>query len=101
MFYHSGANIYKYVDGNTFSLSKPFISIDVNPFMVYGAIRYDRNKDYIVLNGIAGYGAVSGVNYLLIYNATSGALVKKIQYGNDGTTVDFNHIYFPTLSVFH
>lgn len=101
VFYHSGTSIYKYVDGNAASLSQPFITIDMAPFMVYGAIRYDSNKNYIVLNGIAGYGAASGINYLLIYNATTGALVKNIKYGNDGSVVDFNHIYFPNLSVFH
>lgn len=101
VFYHSGTNIYKYVDGNIASLSQPFITIDIAPFMVYGAVRYDPNKDYIVVNGIQGYGAASGVNYLLLYHASTGALVKKIQYGNDGSVVDFNHIYFPGLAVFH
>lgn len=101
VFYHNGSKIYKYVDGNAASLSQPFITINVAPFMVYGAIRYDRNKDYIVVNGIAGYGAVAGVNYLLLYNASTGALVKNIKYGNDGSVVDFNHVYFPALSVFH
>ncbi|WP_114790234.1 DUF5074 domain-containing protein [Niabella yanshanensis] len=100
VFYHSGANIYKYVDGNAASLSQPFITIDIAPFMVYGSIRYDRNKDYIVVNGIQGYGGSSGVNYLLIYNASTGTLVKNIKYGNDGSVVDFNHIYFPGLAVF-
>lgn len=101
VFYHSGANIYKYVDGNATSLSQPFITIDIAPFMVYGAIRYDSNKDYLVVNGIQGYGGASGVNYLLIYNASTGALIKNIKYGNDGSVVDFNHIYFPGLAVFH
>ncbi len=101
VFYHSGASIYKYVDGNASSLSQPFITIDIAPFMVYGSIRYDRNKDYIVVNGIQGYGGAAGVNYLLIYNASTGALVKNIKYGNDGSVVDFNHIYFPGLAVFY
>lgn len=101
VFYTSGKNIYKYIDGNPSSASTPFITIDINPFMIYGAARYDRNKDYIVVNGIAGYGAASGANYLLIYNASTGTLVKKIQYGNDGSVVDFNHIYFPGLTVFY
>lgn len=100
VFYHSGSNIYKYTDGNASSLSQPFITIDIAPFMLYGAIRYDSNKDYIVVNGIQGYGAASGVNYLLIYNASTGALIKNIKYGNDGSVVDFNHIYFPGLAVF-
>lgn len=100
VFYHSGSNIYKYTDGNPSSLSQPFITIDVAPFLLYGAVRYDSNKDYIVVNGIEGYGAASGVNYLLIYNASTGALIKKIKYGNDGSVTDFNHIYFPGLPVF-
>ncbi|MNY54166.1 hypothetical protein D3C86_1900010 [compost metagenome] len=69
--------------------------------MVYGAIRYDKNKDYIVLNGIQGYGAASTVNFLLIYNASTGALVKKIKYGGDGVTTDFTKIFFPNVTVFH
>ncbi|KEQ28205.1 hypothetical protein N180_00790 [Pedobacter antarcticus 4BY] len=101
VFYHSGKSIYKYIDGNASTLAKPFITITEDPFMVYGAIRYDRNKDYIVVNGIQGYGAASTVNYLLIYNASTGALVKKIKYGGDGVTVDFSKIFFPDLTVFH
>ncbi len=101
VFYTSGKNIYKYIDGNVASVATPFITIDISPFMIYGAARYDRNKDYIVVNGIAGYGAASGISYLLIYNASTGALVKKIQYGNDGAVVDFNHIYFPNLTIFY
>ncbi|TKC05363.1 DUF5074 domain-containing protein [Pedobacter polaris] len=101
VFYHSGNLIYKYVDGNTASLTQPFITISETPFMVYGAIRYDKNKDYIVVNGIQGYGAASTVNYLLIYNASTGALVKKVKYGGDGVTIDFSKIYFPNLTVFH
>lgn len=101
VFYHSGKAIYKYIDGNASSLAQPFININENPFMVYGAIRYDRNKDYIVVNGIQGYGAASTVNYLLIYNAATGDLVKKIKYGGDGVTVDFSKIIFPDLAIFH
>ncbi|WP_316788935.1 DUF5074 domain-containing protein [Pedobacter frigoris] len=101
VFYHSGKSIYKYIDGNASSLAAPFINIDENPFMVYGAIRYDKNKDYIVVNGIQGYGAASTANFLLIYNASTGALVKKIKYGGDGVTTDFNKIYFPNLTVFN
>lgn len=100
VFFTSGKNIYKYIDGQPQSMAQPFITIDVNPFMIYGVARYDKNKDYIVVNGIAGYGAASGTNYLLIYNASTGALVKQIKYGNDGTVVDFNHIHFPALTVF-
>ncbi|MEJ5962754.1 DUF5074 domain-containing protein [Pedobacter immunditicola] len=101
VFYHSGKAIYKYIDGNASSLKQPFITITENPFMIYGAIRYDKNKDYIVVNGIQGYGAASTVNYLLIYNASTGELVKKIKYGGDGVTVDFSKIFFPDLTVFH
>jgi hypothetical protein len=101
VFYHSGTSIYKYVDGNAASLATPFITITDKPFMIYGSIRYDRNKDYLVVNGIQGYGAASTVNYLLIYNASTGALVKKIKYGGDGVTVDFSKIYFNDLAVFH
>ncbi|WP_316798418.1 DUF5074 domain-containing protein [Pedobacter frigidisoli] len=101
VFYHSGTSIYKYVDGNASSLSQPFITITDTPFMIYGAIRYDRNKDYIVVNGIQGYGAASTVNYLLIYNASTGALVKKIRYGGDGVVADFSKIFFNDIAVFH
>jgi len=101
VFYHSGKAIYKYVDGNAASLSQPFISITEDPFMVYGAICYDKNKDYIVVNGIQGYGAASTVNYLLIYNASTGALVKRVKYGGDGVTTDFTKIFFNDLAIFH
>lgn len=101
VFYHSGKTIYKYIDGNTSSLTQPFISITEDPFMVYGAIRYDRNKDYIVVNGIQNYGAAATVNYLLIYNASTGVLVKRIKYGGDGVITDFAKIFFPNLTVFH
>ncbi|WP_316828659.1 DUF5074 domain-containing protein [Pedobacter miscanthi] len=101
VFYHSGTAIYKYIDGNAASLSQPFITITESPFMVYGSIRYDKNKDYIVVNGIRGYGAASTVNYLLIYNASTGALVKSIKYGGDGITTDFTKIFFNDLAVFH
>lgn len=101
VFYHSGKAIYKYVDGNPTSLAQPFITIAEDPFMVYGAIRYDKNKDYIVVNGIQGYGAASTVNYLLIYNASTGALVKRVKYGGDGVTTDFTKIFFNDLTIFH
>ncbi len=101
VFYHSGTKIYKYIDGNPGSLDQPFITINESPFMVYGAIRYDKNKDYLIVNGIKGYGNASTINYLLIYNASNGSLVKKIVYGGDETNLDFQKIYFPTLSVFH
>lgn len=101
VFYHSGKAIYKYIDGNATSLAKPFINIAEDPFLVYGAIRYDKNKDYIVVNGIQGYGVASAVNYLLIYNASTGDLVKKVKYGGDGVAVDFSKIFFPNLTVFH
>ncbi|MGN7989578.1 DUF5074 domain-containing protein [Pedobacter sp. 22226] len=101
VFYHSGKAIYKYVDGDATSLAQPFITITEDPFMVYGAIRYDKNKDYIVVNGIQGYGAASTVNYLLIYNASTGALVKRIKYGGDGVTTDFTKIFFNDLAIFH
>ncbi|RZK17879.1 MAG: DUF5074 domain-containing protein [Flavobacterium sp.] len=101
VFYHSGTSIYKYVDGDASSVKQPFISITESPFMIYGSIRYDKNKDYLVINGIQGYGAASTVNYLLIYNASTGALVKKVTYGGDGVTVDFSKIYFNDIAVFH
>lgn len=101
VFYHSGKAIYKYLDGNASSVLQPFITIAEDPFMVYGAIRYDKNKDYIVVNGIQNYGAAAAVNFLIIYNASTGALVKKIKYGGDGLTTDFTKIYFPNLTVFH
>ncbi|RZK13845.1 MAG: DUF2963 domain-containing protein [Pedobacter sp.] len=46
-------------------------------------------------------GAGATVNYLLIYNASTGALVKRIKYGGDGVTVDFTKIQFPELAIFH
>ncbi|QNN44526.1 DUF5074 domain-containing protein [Pedobacter roseus] len=101
IFYHSGKAIYKYIDGDKTSLSQPFINITEDPFMVYGAIRYDKNKDYIVVNGIQNYGAAATVNYLLIYNASTGALVKRIKYGGDGVTTDFTKIFFNDLAIFH
>lgn len=101
VFYHSGTSIYKYLDGNASSLNQPFITITDTPFMIYGAIRYDRNKDYLVVNGIQGYGAASTINYLLIYNASTGALVKKIRYGGDGVVADFSKIFFNDIAVFH
>ncbi len=100
VFYHNGKSIYKYIDGNEKSLDQPFITISENPFILYGSIRYDKNKDYIVVNGIPGYGAASTINYLLIYNASTGALVKKVQYGGDGVNVDFSKIFFNALTIF-
>ena len=100
VFFTAGKNIYKYVDGQPQSMAQPFITIDIDPFMIYGVARYDKNKDHIVVNGIKGYGGAAGVNYLMMYNASTGALVKKIQYGNDGSVVDFNHIHFPALTIF-
>ena len=101
VFYHSRNAIYKYVDGDASSVKQPFINITETPFMIYGSIRYDKNKDYLVVNGIQGYGAASTVNYLLIYNASTGVLVKRIKYGGDGLTSDFSKIFFNDLAVFH
>lgn len=100
VFYTSGKNIYKYTDGNATSVLKPFITITKDPFMIYGVARYDKNKDQLVVNGLKGYGAESTINYLLIYNASTGELVKEVQYGGDGVLVDFTKISFPALTIF-
>lgn len=99
VFYANGKSIYRYVVGNEESLTQPFITVDVDPFIQYAAPRYDKEKNYIIVNGISGYGALATKNYFLLYDATTGSLVKKIVYGGNGVDTDFNHIYFPALSV--
>jgi len=98
-----GKEIYKYVDGNTESLSKPFIITPEKQSFYKRNIGYDAKLNQIVTTTVQdGYGANYAVNQLYFYDASSGELIiqmpfnKKVDFqGNDVS------YYFTAMPVFH
>lgn len=88
---YSGTSIYRYVKGDASSLSTPFITLPAGETFYSTGLAYDKKNDQIVTFSITGY-TESDKNFLRFYNASTGALVRSIEYG---------HIYFPANIVFY
>jgi len=91
--WQGGTTIYKYVVGSPSSLSTPFVTIP-STRQTYGAgIGYDASNDHLVVTEVQAGGTTNySVNDLVIYNATTGALISDLPY---------NGYWFPTIMVFH
>jgi len=98
-----GKEIYKYVDGNTASLSKPFIITPEKQSFYKRNVGYDAKLNQIVTTTVQdGYGANYAVNQLYFYDANSGKLIKQMPFNkkvdSQGNDVSY---YFTTMAVFH
>ncbi|MDQ0108119.1 hypothetical protein J2T02_003241 [Chitinophaga terrae (ex Kim and Jung 2007)] len=88
-----GQQIYKYSVGNPASLQAPFITLPAGTeFYGAGFRNNPNNNTLITLSMKSGYGDNSKQNTLNIYDATSGALKKSVNY------VGF---FFPAIPAFN
>lgn len=86
-----GTTLYRYVIGNTASLTTPFITLPSGQYFYGAGAAYDKSNNTLVVTTING--AFTGsVNTVLRYNASTGALI------NSNV---FNGWYFPAMPVFH
>ncbi|SDZ82945.1 protein of unknown function [Arachidicoccus rhizosphaerae] len=88
---YSGNEIYKYTKGDAGSLNAPFITLPTGETFYSTGLGYDKQNNQIVTWSITGYSETDS-NFLRFYDATTGDLVKSIEY---------KHIYFPGNIVFY
>ena len=88
---YSATKIYRYVKGMPASLTAPFITLPSGESFYGTGLGYDKKNDQIITWSITGY-TETDKNFLRFYNASTGALVKTIEYG---------HLYFPANIVFY
>ncbi|TWV95634.1 DUF5074 domain-containing protein [Chitinophaga pinensis] len=86
-----GTTLYRYVIGNTASLSAPFITLPSGQYFYGAGAAYDKSNNTLVVTTVNGP-FTGSVNTVLRYNATTGALI------NSNV---FNGWYFPAMPVFH
>jgi hypothetical protein len=83
--------VYKYVVGNTASLSAPFITLPEDHYTYGKGIGYDASKDELVLTTAESiYGGP--VNTVYSYSASTGTASNSFVY---------NGYYYPAMIVFH
>lgn len=89
----SGATtIYRYIDGNTASLTSPFITIPAGKELYGSGIGYVPQTNQLAVTTVkSGFGVNYGVNDLYFYDLT-GAQVSDLSYSG---------YYFPAILVFH
>lgn len=86
-----GTTLYRYVIGNTASLTTPFITLPAGQYFYGAGAAYDKSNNTLVMTTLNG--AMTGnVNTVLRYNASTGALINSVVY---------NGWYFPAMPVFH
>ncbi|MBC9933833.1 DUF5074 domain-containing protein [Chitinophaga qingshengii] len=89
----NGKQIYKYQSGNPASLQTPFVTLPDNRELYGGGFRYNPANNTLVALGVEpGYGQHFQFNTLFQFNATTGAVVKNVQY---------NGFFFPVIPVFN
>lgn len=98
-----GKEIYKYVEGDISSLSKPFITTPEKQSFYKKNIGYDGRLNQIVTTTVQdGYGANYAVNKLYFYDAKTGELIKQMPFNkkvdSEGNDVSY---YFTAMPVFH
>jgi hypothetical protein len=86
-----GTTLYRYVIGNTASLTTPFITLPAGQYFYGAGAAYDSSNNTLVITTING-SFTGSVNRVLRYNASTGALIN---------TNVFNGWYFPAMPVFH
>jgi hypothetical protein len=88
-----GTTIYKYVVGTPSSLSAPFITVAAGKETYGSGIGYDASNNRLVVTTVESGGTTHyAVNDLVIYNATTGALISDLPYSG---------YWFTSLMVFH
>ena len=91
--YSGATTIYKYVIGNSSSVSVPFINIASGKELYGSGITYNAATDQLVVTTVqSGYGVGYSVNDLDFYSASTGALV---------TDKSYTGYYFPALTFYH
>jgi len=91
--WYGGTNIYRYIDGNTASLSTPFITLPAGKELYGSGVAYNPSTGQLVVNTVqSGFGTNYSVNDLDFYNSSTGALISDLP---------FSGFYFPATVVFH
>jgi len=86
-----GTTLYRYVIGNTASLTTPFITLPAGQYFYGAGSAYDASNNTLVITTLNG-SFTGDVNTVLRYNASTGALINSTVY---------NGWYFPAMPVFH
>lgn len=86
-----GTQLYRYIIGNTASLSTPFITLPSGQYFYGAGAAYNKDKNELVITTLNG-SFTGDVNRVLIYDATTTTLKK---------TLTYNGWYFPAMPVFH
>lgn len=90
--YSGGTTIYRYTDGNSSSVSAPFITIASGKELYGKGLAYSATNNQLIVNTVeSGYGTHYAVNDLDFYDVSSGALVKDIP---------FSGYFFPATYIF-
>ncbi|OQP38676.1 hypothetical protein A4H97_18330 [Niastella yeongjuensis] len=85
--------IYKYVVGNSSSLSAPFITIASGKETYGSGVGYDASNNTVVVTTVEqGFTTHFSVNDLVIYNAATGSQISDLPYSG---------YWFPSIAVFH
>lgn len=88
--YSGNTRLFKYIVGNTASLTQPFIILPTGQYFYGAGVGYNKQSNELVLTTING--AFTGsINRILIYDAGTGVLKK---------TYTYNGWYFPAMPVF-
>jgi len=86
-----GTQLYRYVIGNTASLTTPFITLPSGQYFYGAAAAYNKHKNELVITTLNGQ-FTGDINRVLIYDATTATLKK---------TLTYTGWYFPAMPVFH
>lgn len=89
--FSGGREVYKYVNGNKESVSKPFITLPEGQYSYGAGIGYDGQHNELIVTTLNGQ-YTGNINRVLVYNASTGELKK---------TLTYNGWYFPAMLVFH
>ncbi|MBO9564363.1 MAG: DUF5074 domain-containing protein [Niastella sp.] len=88
-----GNQLYKYVVGNSASLSAPFATIPAGKEFYGAGVGYNAGNNELVVTAVqSGYGQNYQYNSLYFYDAANATLKK---------TISYQYFYFPALMIFN